>query len=1360
MHRELDEKEAALRWLQEANDTWMELATGNPSVAALQTGHFQASWQLSWSLNDLGRADDAVRVMHQARAAMERHPSRTAENVYCLACARALCAGPWPGREHDPVRQEDLGERARMTELAVAALTQAVDLGFRDLERLREEPALKTMQGRDDVKKLMARIELESRIREVEQQAKADGPNPALRLARNSQALELRKRLVEVDPKNQRLRDDLAASQHAMGLIQLGAKQLDEARASLERGRSLRQEMAREAPEDARSQADLASTIVALGRVEWKAGRLVEAERHWREGEDLWARAESPARGPRSAPSGLAAARQSIGDCYAQRGLWALAAPLYDRAFEAGLEGNSFECRRAMLLYLAAGDDAARGRRYAEILGRVAKLPGASGADPELGWALVALPCDPGLAFRASQLIGTDAADRYLWFNHALALALYRCGRPEDAIRRLNQWNARRDEGWADWGLDPAVMALSLHRLGREDEARRALEQAEAAQTRTARAILDRGGVILDLEGSWQDWIAALALRREAHEAIRGQADPDPPVLRLAAARGYAALGQPERAEAEFRASVAATPGEPAAWLARGRMLAELGHRDRSDADFATAAALASADPMPWIEHGRWLAGRGERAAAASAFARAASLTPGELNRFIEAGWWVAGPYPESPGAPGPPEHDADPARPVAAGDGADRSWRAVATGPYGRVDLRAVFKADHISAYALTRVESPDERTATLLVGGNDRVRIWLNGRPVHETTATRSWQWGLDSVPVTLRAGENVILARVSHGVGPHSLIVRLADNPIDRAQRLAQMGLWDEAAAVYDQVFRAVPPGDPTLYARYAALLRATGQVDRCRQLGADMLERFGPVPGPPAVHEVATTCAIPPEGRVDLVYLSRLHEQAAEEVRRREKQSWCYRYAALTGLRAGQFERAAALVASDPEPCVWKPPMLAMAQHGARRPEEAERALADADRWWEEVMGRLPPDQGLRSPIGIWWFDFLMGDMLRREAKARIEGFDPGEDPRFRAYQERTRIAMKRIDMATADFDLELMIEPADPRLRLARARRLAELGRWPEAEADLDRAVELARDDPRAWADRGRILDDAGRPDRAAEAFAMALDLASAPPSPPGDDRWGKIASDLASRDATYNRVAPSRPDDWLLREMRIRRLAGRGRWDRAALVAGASAGTVTYDRILHAGLLIMAGDREGYRRICREALDRDVRDDDADAVVRAGRPGILAPETPLDLDRSIRLVEHAMKGPFPKPIDGPGCALYVLGAAHYRAGHYEQAVRDCRRSQEEPAGWGGKALNWPVLALAYHRLGRAEEARKALSQAWSLAGRTRRGRFDFDLLLEGDNRRMANALELMVWLREAEAVILDDPVFPGDPFAR
>jgi hypothetical protein len=83
----------------------------------------------------------------------------------------------------------------------------------------------------------------------------------------------------------------------------------------------------------------------------------------------------------------------------------------------------------------------------------------------------------------------------------------------------------------------------------------------------------------------------------------------------------------------------------------------------------------------------------------------------------------------------------------------------------------------------------------------------------------------------------------------------------------------------------------------------------------------------------------------------------------------------------------------------------------------------------------------------------------------------------------------------------------------------------------------------------------------------------------------------------------------------------------------------------------------------------------------------------------------------------------------------------------------------GTMLNWPVLALAYHRLGSAEESRKSLSKAWSMAGHTSRGRFNLDPLLTSDPSLGVNWFEMMVWLREAETVILDDPGFPANPFA-
>ena len=122
-------------------------------------------------------------------------------------------------------------------------------------------------------------------------------------------------------------------------------------------------------------------------------------------------------------------------------------------------------------------------------------------------------------------------------------------------------------------------------------------------------------------------------------------------------------------------------------------------------------------------------------------------------------------PLSAEPEAPCPPEHDPDPARPAAVADGAAAlPWRRLATGPHGHVNFWEMFYANHISVYALTYVQSPDERTATLLIGGDDQVRVWFNGRPIHETTKPNDGPWALDPVPVTLRAGRNTILVKVS--------------------------------------------------------------------------------------------------------------------------------------------------------------------------------------------------------------------------------------------------------------------------------------------------------------------------------------------------------------------------------------------------------------------------------------------------------------------------------------------------------------------------------------------------------------------------------------------------------------------
>ena len=103
-------------------------------------------------------------------------------------------------------------------------------------------------------------------------------------------------------------------------------------------------------------------------------------------------------------------------------------------------------------------------------------------------------------------------------------------------------------------------------------------------------------------------------------------------------------------------------------------------------------------------------------------------------------------------------------------------------------------------------------------------------------------------------------------------------------------------------------------------------------------------------------------------------------------------------------------------------------------------------------------------------------------------------------------------------------------------------------------------------------------------------------------------------------------------------------------------------------------------------------------------------------------------------------------ALNTLGAALFRAGRFEDAIRrleegiKLRNGAETPQ-------DWPFLAMAHHRLGHRDEARGWLDRLRDRRPSTKPYQF-------------WNELEIGLLRSEAEAVILYDPVFPADPFAR
>ena len=70
----------------------------------------------------------------------------------------------------------------------------------------------------------------------------------------------------------------------------------------------------------------------------------------------------------------------------------------------------------------------------------------------------------------------------------------------------------------------------------------------------------------------------------------------------------------------------------------------------------------------------------------------------------------------------------------------------------------------DHI-VYGSVSLQSPREQETTMLVGSNDGVKVWLNGKLVHKALVDRGANDYQDAFPVTLKRGANVLLVAIDN-------------------------------------------------------------------------------------------------------------------------------------------------------------------------------------------------------------------------------------------------------------------------------------------------------------------------------------------------------------------------------------------------------------------------------------------------------------------------------------------------------------------------------------------------------------------------------------------------------------------
>ena len=75
---------------------------------------------------------------------------------------------------------------------------------------------------------------------------------------------------------------------------------------------------------------------------------------------------------------------------------------------------------------------------------------------------------------------------------------------------------------------------------------------------------------------------------------------------------------------------------------------------------------------------------------------------------------------------------------------------------------------SDNVIYYFASTLDSATDQTATLAIGSDDGIQLWVNGQKIHDHRVTRPLKAGEDLVKVQLKAGKNLLLLKLDQGNG----------------------------------------------------------------------------------------------------------------------------------------------------------------------------------------------------------------------------------------------------------------------------------------------------------------------------------------------------------------------------------------------------------------------------------------------------------------------------------------------------------------------------------------------------------------------------------------------------------------
>ncbi len=476
--------------------------------------------------------------------------------------------------------------------------------------------------------------------------------------------------------------------------------------------------------------------------------------------------------------------------------------------------------------------------------------------------------------------------------------------------------------------------------------------------------------------------------------------------------------------------------------------------------------------------------------------------------------------------------------------------------------------------------------------------------------------------------------------------------------RRMLYTEIGLWDLAADDYAKSFFLTARNHWTTCSEHAELRYYLGDEPGYRDACQEFLRQYGRHSHSDVQMRLLIACCLSSKPVIESVDLS----SRAETLFAASDKAWHQSAAALAFLRAGNNQRVIEICDKIFAPGNNSPGGVhrlnhatrAIALHASGRDDEARMSLSQLEvainQWSQEMVD---------GPVGtmpISWQDWLEAQILYREAKARIDGSSPVEDSRLVTVRQR---------------------------------------------------ALEITRGDVHTFIEAGQQAIDRQNWDDAVANFSTAIDRI--PLAVRAGPEYMPFYLEMVKQAEVFERLVELRPDDFALCMSRGFMFASQREWSKAAddcrrsleFFSGRE-NDRSASRIFQslATLYLLAGDDEAYHGLRKFIVDKADGIDGPTQANAFSRAYSLRPLETSDDSVPMRLAEQALSA-------SPKLAwyLYGVGAAHYRAGRYEEAISRLNESLQRQPKWDGRGQNYVMLAMACHQLGRKTEANNWLAKA-------------------------------------------------------